>query len=247
MKNLRNYISSFILIVIMFVSAFYLYNIEVVSKNQERLKIEEFNKRLDNIKVEEKKDNSSLSVAKALNTPVGILNVPDINLNTTIYNNSLEKSLNEGCGIIEGTGDIQDTKGQNTILTSHNGSSVKDLFTNLDRLSIGNKFYIKTTDNKIREYTIIDKKVVSPASELQYFKKPNKDEKYITLRTCTPTGINSHRLHVLGRFNREIKKIPSPKFILSKFEIFLIIIFLICLILLISNIGQFLKNKRKER
>lgn len=173
------------------------------------------------------------------------LSIPSIGLNTTIYDNSLEKSLNNGCGIIEGTGDILDTKNQNTILTSHNGSSVKDLFTNLEKMNVNDKFYIKATDNKIREYTIIDKRVVSPASELQYFKKPNKDEKYITLRTCTPTGINSHRLHVLGVFNKEIKKIPSPKFILSKFEVFLIVILIIALILLIKNIVEDIKLKKK--
>ena len=225
--------------------SYYLVNIEIIAKNQEKIRIEEFNKQLDNIKVVEDKKSNSLSVANSLNRSVGILSIPSIGLNTTIYDNSLEKSLNNGCGIIEGTGDILDTKNQNTILTSHNGSSVKDLFTNLEKMNVNDKFYIKSNDKKIREYLVIDKKVVSPANELNYVKKPNKDLKYVTLRTCTPTGINSHRLHVVGVFNKEIKKIPSPKFILSKFEIFLIIIFLICLLLLISNIRQSFKNKRR--
>ena len=225
--------------------SYYLVNIEIIAKNQEKIRIEEFNKQLDNIKVVEDKKSNSLSVSNSLNRSVGILSIPSIGLNTTIYDNSLEKSLNNGCGIIEGTGDILDTKNQNTILTSHNGSSVKDLFTNLEKMNVNDKFYIKSNDKKIREYLVIDKKVVSPANELNYVKKPNKDLKYVTLRTCTPTGINSHRLHVVGVFNKEIKKIPSPKFILSKFEIFLIIIFLICLLLLISNIRQSFKNKRR--
>lgn len=240
-----NLISSLILGLIIILCSYYLVNIEIIAKNQEKIRIEEFNKQLDNIKVVEDKKSNSLSVANSLNRSVGILSIPSIGLNTTIYDNSLEKSLNNGCGIIEGTGDILDTKNQNTILTSHNGSSVKDLFTNLEKMNVNDKFYIKSNDKKIREYLVIDKKVVSPANELNYVKKPNKDLKYVTLRTCTPTGINSHRLHVVGVFNKEIKKIPSPKFILSKFEIFLIIIFLICLLLLISNIRQSFKNKRR--
>ena len=231
-----NLISSLILSVVIILCSYYLVNIEIISKNQERIRVEEFNKKLDNIKVNEERKESSLSVANSLNRAVGILNIPSINLNTTIYDNSLEKSLNNGCGIIEGTGDILDTRGQNTILTSHNGSSVKDLFTNLEKMNVKDKFYIKASDKKIREYEVIDKKVVSPANELEFVKKPDKNLKYVTLRTCTPTGINSHRLHVVGKFNKEINKLPEPKFVLSKFEIFLIIILILSLILLIRNV-----------
>lgn len=229
-------ISSLILSVVIILCSYYLVNIEIISKNQERIRVEEFNKKLDNIKVNEERKESSLSVANSLNRAVGILNISSINLNTTIYDNSLEKSLNNGCGIIEGTGDILDTRGQNTILTSHNGSSVKDLFTNLEKMNVKDKFYIKASDKKIREYEVIDKKVVSPANELEFVKKPDKNLKYVTLRTCTPTGINSHRLHVVGKFNKEINKLPEPKFVLSKFEIFLIIILILSLILLIRNV-----------
>lgn len=231
-----NLISSLILSVVIILCSYYLVNIEIISKNQERIRVEEFNKKLDNIKVNEERKESSLSVANSLNRAVGILNISSINLNTTIYDNSLEKSLNNGCGIIEGTGDILDTRGQNTILTSHNGSSVKDLFTNLEKMNVKDKFYIKASDKKIREYEVIDKKVVSPANELEFVKKPDKNLKYVTLRTCTPTGINSHRLHVVGKFNKEINKLPEPKFVLSKFEIFLIIILILSLILLIRNV-----------
>lgn len=227
--------------------SYYLVNIEIIAKNQEKIRIEEFNKQLDNIKVVEDKKSNSLSVANSLNRSVGILSIPSIGLNTTIYDNSLEKSLNNGCGIIEGTGDILDTKNQNTILTSHNGSSVKDLFTNLEKMNVNDKFYIKSNDKKIREYLVIDKKVVSPASELNYVRKPDENSKYITLRTCTPTGINSHRLHVVGKFTKKINKLPEPKFILSKFEIFLIVVLLIALVLLIKNIVEDIKfMKRKE-
>lgn len=225
--------------------SYYLVNIEIIAKNQEKIRIEEFNKQLDNIKVVEDKKSNSLSVANSLNRSVGILNIPSIGLNTTIYDNSLEKSLNNGCGIIEGTGDILDTKNQNTILTSHNGSSVKDLFTNLEKMNMNDKFYIKSNDKKIREYLVIDKKVVSPANELNYVKKPETGLKYITLRTCTPTGINSHRLHVIGKFTKEVKKLPEPKFVLSKFEVFLIVISIIALILLIKNIVEDIKLKKK--
>lgn len=241
-----NLISNLILVLIIILCSYYLVNIEIIAKNQEKIRIEEFNKQLDNIKVVEDKKSNSLSVANSLNRSVGILSIPSIGLNTTIYDNSLEKSLNNGCGIIEGTGDILDTKNQNTILTSHNGSSVKDLFTNLEKMNVNDKFYIKSNDKKIREYLVIDKKVVSPANELNYVKKPNKDLKYVTLRTCTPTGINSHRLHVIGQFTKEINKLPEPKFVLSKFEVFLIVILIVALILLIKNIVEDIKLKKKK-
>ena len=235
------------MIIVIILCSYYLVNIEIIAKNQEKIRIEEFNKQLDNIKVVEDKKSNSLSVANSLNRSVGILSIPSIGLNTTIYDNSLEKSLNNGCGIIEGTGDILDTKNQNTILTSHNGSSVKDLFTNLEKMNVNDKFYIKATDNKIREYLVIDKKVVSPANELNYVKKPNKDLKYVTLRTCTPTGINSHRLHVVGQFTKDVNKSPEPKFVLSKFEVFLIVILIVALILLIKNIIEDIKLKKNSK
>ena len=102
--------------------------------------------------------------------------------------------------------------GNNThaILSAHTGLAQARLFTDLDKLKINDKFYIYVLDRKLC-YKVIDINVCTPEEDYHYMQiEPNKD--LISLYTCTPYGINDHRLIVKGEHitsEDEILEIPK--------------------------------------
>ena len=102
--------------------------------------------------------------------------------------------------------------GNNThaILSAHTGLAQARLFTDLDKLKINDKFYIYVLDRKLC-YKVIDINVCTPEEDYHYMQiEPNKD--LISLYTCTPYGINDHRLIAKGQHitsEDEILEIPK--------------------------------------
>lgn len=102
--------------------------------------------------------------------------------------------------------------GNNThaILSAHTGLAQARLFTDLDKLKINDKFYIYVLDRKLC-YKVIDINVCTPEEDYHYMQiEPNKD--LISLYTCTPYGINDHRLIVKGEhITSEDEMLEIPK------------------------------------
>ncbi|HAQ1518038.1 TPA: class C sortase [Enterococcus faecium] len=152
---------------------------------------------------------SALDVAKLeLGKPVGILKIPSLSLKLPIYNGTSEKVLLNGIGITEGTGDIEGGNGKNPLLSGHSGLIKNSLFDNLTSVKKGEKFYIQI-EKEQHEYKI-DRIEEIEKDELQNnfatYLKPNDHEDRVTLMTCTPKGVNSHRFLVYGKrvsFNKE--------------------------------------------
>ena len=82
-----------------------------------------------------------------------------------------------------------------TVLTGHRGLPTKTLFTNIDKLEVGDIFYIKVLDETLA-YQIDQILTVLPQETDSLSIEPGKD--YATLVTCTPFAINTHRLLVRG-------------------------------------------------
>ena len=103
--------------------------------------------------------------------------------------------MQKGVGHIEYTSLPIGGNSTHSILTGHRGLPRAELFTRLDELELGDKFYIHIL-NKILAYKVYDVKTVLPddLSELNIL----KDKDIITLVTCTPYGVNTHRLLVQG-------------------------------------------------
>lgn len=149
----------------------------------------------------------------ALN-PLAVLNAPSIHLKLLVYDNASEDAINHGAGLVEGSGDIKNHKGH-AILTAHNGDPTNDLFINVPSLKLGDHFYLTNSKGITDKYEIIQTQKVEPIGELQHLMKPTKGQFLVTLRTCVPIGINSHRFLATGLYKGHVKKIEKPRFTLS--------------------------------
>ena len=126
---------------------------------------------------------------------MGYIEIPAIKARIAIYHGIGTEALTKGCGHVEGT--RLPVGGENThaVLAAHRGLPSAKLFTDLDQMKEGDVFYIHVL-NQTLAYEVDQIKVVLPEdiSDLLI----DKNEDYVTLVTCTPYGINSHRLLVRG-------------------------------------------------
>lgn len=229
MKNIdiRTWITRILTLIVILVCAFLLYNTNIKSKQEQLAEIKQFE---SNLEVKKNTDKSTVDLAELELNMVGVLYVPSIDLTIPIYDETSEDALRKGVGIIEGTGTLTPQPHQNTILTSHNGDNMKDLFINLQKVKENDEFYIKDQENNITKFQVKNIQVVEPVDEDRHWIKDNTPK--VTLRTCTPTGINSHRLLVTGdQVEYDGNGIPKGKLTLSMYEIQLIILLLIAIII----------------
>lgn len=126
---------------------------------------------------------------------MGSLEIPAIGVDLVIYHGTDEEVLQKGVGHLQGSSLPIGGTGTHSVLSAHTGLSSKKLFTDLDQLEEGDVFYIHVLNEDLA-YQVDQIKVVLPSDteDLQI----NAEEDYVTLITCTPYGINSHRLLVRG-------------------------------------------------
>ena len=129
------------------------------------------------------------------NGVMGIINIPKINVELPIYHGTSEDVLKVGAGHVIGsslpTGDV----GSHAVISGHRGLPSAKLFTDLDQIKEGDTFTLSILDKEFT-YTVDSITVVEPheVDSLQ----PVEGKDYVTLVTCTPYGINSHRLLIRG-------------------------------------------------
>lgn len=127
---------------------------------------------------------------------MGDVSIPQINVqNVPIYHGDSEATLAVGIGHIPQTSLPIGGNNTHTVLSAHSGRANNTLFTNLDKLKIGDVFYIDTLNLKMK-YQIEQIKVVDPKAVSTLSIQKGRD--LATLVTCYPTGINSQRLLVTG-------------------------------------------------
>ena len=127
---------------------------------------------------------------------MGYIQIPKISLKLPIYHTSSEKVLEKGIGHLETTALPIGGEGNNPILTGHRGLPQAELFTRLDEIKKGNIIYIHVL-NKHLSYEVDTIKVIKPENVGTL--RAVKEKDMITLITCTPYGINTHRLIVQGK------------------------------------------------
>lgn len=126
---------------------------------------------------------------------MGILKVEKIKLEVPIYHGTSKENLQVGAGHLQGSSLPIGGKSTHAVISGHRGLPSAKLFTDLDKLIIGDTFTV-TVLGRTLKYKIDQIKVVLPTetSDLLIV----KDMDYCTLLTCTPYGVNSHRLLVRG-------------------------------------------------
>ena len=127
---------------------------------------------------------------------MGYIEIPKINVSLVIYHSIDENLLQKGIGHVEDS-DLP-IGGENThcVLAGHTGLPSANLLTNIDHLDMGDVFYIHVLD-EVLEYRIDSITVVLP-HEVEHLGVVSGED-HVTLVTCTPYGVNSHRLLVRGK------------------------------------------------
>ncbi len=135
--------------------------------------------------------NKLLAVTEA----IGYIDVPKIGAYYPLYHGLSDDVLQKGIGHMEGTSLPIGGESTHCVLAGHTGLPSSKVFTDLDLLNIGDTFYIHVLD-KVLKYRVDQIKTVLPNESDDIAIVKGKD--YVTLLTCTPYGVNSHRLLVRG-------------------------------------------------
>ncbi len=129
------------------------------------------------------------------NGMMGYIVLPTLGETIPIYHSTEESVLQVGIGHVVNTSFPVGGPSTHAAISGHRGLPSASLFTNLDQVKIGDCFYIKVMD-QVLAYQVDQILTVLPDDTKELAIVP--DEDYVTLITCTPYGINSHRLLVRG-------------------------------------------------
>lgn len=192
------------------------YSAELEAARQYNQYLAEFPSLLESAFTEQKREDgpyeSLLNVGG--NGIMGIIKIPSIQVNLPVYHGTSESVLQIAAGHYIGSSLPVGGPGTHAVLTGHRGLPSAKLFTDLDRLEEGDIFYLKVL-GEILEYEIDQIQVVLPQELDSLSIAEGKD--YVTLVTCTPYGINSHRMLIRGtrvpydgNYEEKVAMKPAP-------------------------------------
>lgn len=180
---------------------------------------------------------------------IGSIQIPSISVNMPIYHGTDDNVLSVGAGHFKDTSFPVGGESTHCVLTGHRGLPSSELFTRLDELQTGDKFFISVLDQTL-VYEVDDIQVVDPEILDQNGFPIVQGEDRVTLMTCTPYGINTQRLLVSGHrvadeelndvqqtINAIKKKIPSRREI---------IFYIIPIVFIILGIVMLVKGRWKK-
>ena len=126
---------------------------------------------------------------------IGYVKIDKIGVELPVYHGTSNEVLNRGVGHLEGSSLPVGGESTHSVMSAHRGLPSAKLFTDLDRLELGDTFQIIVLD-QILTYQVDQIKIITPREFDDLLIVEGKD--YCTLFTCTPYGINTHRLLVRG-------------------------------------------------
>lgn len=190
----------------------------------------------------------------SVNGVMGYVDIPRIDIYLPVYHGTSEEILQKGAGHLYGSALPVGGEGTHSIISAHRGLPAAKLFTDLDQMKEGDVFYFHVLD-RIIAYEVDQIKVVEP-TELEDL-NPVPREDYMTLFTCTPYGINSHRMLVRGhRIPYEVTGVEEPEIVMEQPPkskpslpawVTVSIVGTVCLVIIIMVGGLFGLRKRKIR
>lgn len=176
-------------------------------------KIAEYSEKVSHLTEEEREDvahemkiynnggRSNFYTALDNETVISYIDIPKINVYLPVYKGTDDATLDRGIGIMENTSLPIGGMGSHCVLSGHSGLTLRTMFNSLDQLEVGDCFYLHTYGYTL-SYRIYAVRTVLPDEVLVNI---NKDEQrdLCTLLTCTPQGVNTHRLLVMGERTTE--------------------------------------------
>lgn len=173
-------------------------------KEKELQKAQKYNDELENDGIvdislnssgEEEQEHESYLDVLNIGEAMGYISIPKIDVYLPIYHNTSEDVLQFGVGHLKGTSLPIGGKGTHSVLSGHTGLVRTKIFDDIDELEIGDKFYIYILGQTLT-YQVDNIQIVEPDNVNAIERNSEKD--YVTLLTCTPYMVNSHRLLVRG-------------------------------------------------
>ena len=139
------------------------------------------------------------------------LEIPTIDVILPVYYGTQSTTLTSGVGVVEGSSLPVGGEGSHAVLAGHSGLASSRLLSDLDQLTQGDVFFLRVLDETLA-YEVDQISVVLPDDVSQIGIDPQGD--HVTLLTCTPYGVNSHRLLVRGtrtEWTAEDSAIPATE------------------------------------
>lgn len=141
---------------------------------------------------------------------IGYIEIPKLGVYLPIYHGVEDDVLQKGIGHMPETSLPVGGESTHAVLSGHTGLPAAKLFTDLDQMEEGDMFYIHVL-NRILAYQVDQIKIVLPEETDDI--RIVEGEDYVTLLTCTPYGVNSHRLLVRGtrvEYTSEVVSVQAP-------------------------------------
>lgn len=190
----------------------------------------------------------------ANNGIMGYIMIPAINIDLPIYHGTTGAAMEKGAGHMEGTSLPVGGIGTHAVISAHSGMASAKLFTDLDKLELGDMFFITVCNQKLA-YEVDNIAVVEP-TDIDLIRIDTQQD-YVTLLTCTPYGVNTHRLLVRGHRVKmaeediaevEEKAEPAASTWIEKYEQGILIGVAIFLgLLLIALLVYFIKRRKDKK
>ncbi|RKM56402.1 class C sortase [Butyrivibrio sp. X503] len=176
---------------------------------------------------------------------MGYIEIENIGVNLPIYHSTEESVLQVGIGHLEGTSFPTGTKSTHAVLSGHRGLPSSKLFSDLDQMIVGDTFLLHILDQTFA-YQVDKINIVLPEETNDLAIVDGKE--YVTLVTCTPYGINTHRLLVRARrvdYNEENRLIvPADA---TRYSNMIVAPFIGAPILLIAFIVFLIRTRRPKK
>lgn len=194
--------------------------------------------------IQASKNSSSNEASK---NPLAFITIPKINMKEEIFNSIEERVLQDAIGILPNTNLPYGGIGTNSVLVGHRGTYTSELFRRLDEIVEGDQIFIENKLNdKVLGYRVTKIEIVLPDQGDKIKLIPDKD--IITLVTCTPYLINSHRILITAERDMSLettKEDPKLETKVDALQVFTIE-YKIGLGILLIGVSIFILVKRKK-
>lgn len=179
------------------------------------------------------------------NGVMGYIDIPKIKVQLPIYHGSSESVLQIAVGHVEGTSLPTGGEGTHCVLSAHRGLPSAKLFSDLDKMEVGDTFTLTIID-RVLTYQVDQILIVEPEEVEPLYVVEGED--YCTLVTCTPYGVNTHRMLVRGHRVDNGREQTVVRVMADAVQVQAVIVapFLASPILLVMLVGLLIPKRRRS-